>query len=96
MNIYSIYDKKSATYSLPFYAPSADVAIRCVINAMLDKKIDFYLHAEDYSVRFIGEFDQQTGFISCDDACIVTVKTCEELAIMADELRKKLETPSNE
>lgn len=93
MEIYSIYDKKSQTYSLPFYAPSAEVACRVVINSMIDKRVDFYLHAEDYSVRHLGSFDQQTGDIFPSE--IINVKTCEELAIVADKLREKLGESEN-
>lgn len=91
MNVYSIYDKKSATYSLPFYAPTHDTVCRVVVSSMIDRRADYYLHSEDYSIRFIGEYDEKQGLmIPCDP---VSIKTCEELAVMADELRKrKLET----
>lgn len=93
MEIYSIYDKKSQTYSLPFYAPSAEVACRVVINSMIDRRVDFYLHAEDYSVRHLGSFDQTTGDIFPGE--IVNVKTCEELAAIADKLRERIGDTEN-
>lgn len=94
MEVYSIYDKKAQTYSLPFYVPSAEVACRVVVNAMIvDKRIDFYVHAEDYSVRHLGSFDQISGEFTSSE--IVNVKTCEELAVIADKLREKVGDDKN-
>lgn len=95
MKIYSIYDKKSETYSLPFYAPADEVACRVVISAMIDRRVDFYIHAEDYSLRVLGDFRESDGNIESIDP--VVVKTCEELAHLADKIRsQKFKEDENE
>jgi hypothetical protein len=64
MKIYSVRDSKAKAYMRPFFVQSDEVAIRAIKQAMFDPESEFYRFAEDYSVWYIGEFDDKTGEIT--------------------------------
>lgn len=62
MQIYSIKDDLTR-FGAPFVAPSEAVAKRMTLSAMKDEKTDLYQFAENMSLWYLGEFDDQTGEI---------------------------------
>lgn len=61
LNVYVIYDVKAAAYLMPFFMPNDEMALRQIKGAVMDKKSDFFKHAEDYSLFRIGLYDDVTG-----------------------------------
>ena len=75
--LYSIKDKVADEFSQPFYANNDDVCKRIVSNSFLSSK-DVVLHAMDYSIFCLGNFDLVSGLISpslsfiCDCSDLIT------------------------
>ena len=67
---FSIYDSKAEAYIIPFFAPTTGIAIRNFATAAMDPNHQFHIHAGDYTLFEIGEFDQQTGQLTKRDAFV--------------------------
>lgn len=59
--MYSVHDSKAAAYLDPFYSTNDGTALRSFVAAARDEKHIFYLHASDYTLFFIGTFDEETS-----------------------------------
>ncbi len=57
----SVFDSKADAYMQPFYSISRGSAIRSFMDAAQDEGHEFAKHAEDYTLFYLGEFDQQSG-----------------------------------
>ncbi len=55
--IYTTYDSKSESYTLPFYYPLDAQAIRTFTDWVNDPDHPFGKHPEDYTLFSIGEYD---------------------------------------
>lgn len=66
MNVYSLYDKKLARYLTPFYSENDMTAHREMVTLLQNKEHPITIHAEDYTLFHVGEFDDETGFTTCD------------------------------
>lgn len=64
LNLYSIYDVKAENYCFPFVAATDGLASRQVTMSMQGRETSLYLCAEDYRVYCVGEFNEDTGFIT--------------------------------
>ena len=64
MQIFTIHDSKAQAYLQPFFAPNAAVAIRYVTTAANEAGHEFNVHAEDYTLFQIGEFDTTSSEIT--------------------------------
>jgi len=63
MQIFSIFDKKTAIYSKPFYCLTMAEAIRTFGDAVNEPESPFFKHPEDYDLWQIGRFEDITGII---------------------------------
>lgn len=63
INVYSIRDIKAEAYMSPFFARTHGEAIRMVETAVNDPKSNFHQHAADYTLIYIGIFDDQSGYL---------------------------------
>ena len=61
--IFSIYDQKADAYAQPFFCANANVAQRSVMQAMHPDS-QLYVHATDFVLFKIGEYDDSTGKIT--------------------------------
>lgn len=59
--IYTIYDSAAKIFNQPFYARARGEAIRNFIELANDDNTTIGKHPEDYSLHFIGTFDDQNG-----------------------------------
>lgn len=64
LNAYSLYDSKALNYSPPFYAPAHGAAVRLVMDLAADRNTSVGRHPADYTLFFVGIFDDYTGIIS--------------------------------
>jgi len=65
--LYALHDSKAKAYQQPFYQMNDGLALRMVQDAMTDGKQMFCRHPEDYSLWFLGEFDDETGLLQSPD-----------------------------
>lgn len=63
MQLYSVYDAKTGEYLPPFCAPNDSVARRTFESAIMREDHDFHVHAEDYSLWGIANYDTEKAFI---------------------------------
>lgn len=63
VKMYSIYDTKVEAYMAPFTSPQHGSAIRAFTDTVLDEGTTFHAHPEDYTLFFIGTFNQEDGSI---------------------------------
>lgn len=61
IRIYSVHDVKAETYSQPFFAGQDGQATRQFSDLINDDKHPFGKHPHDYTIFFIGTFDDQTA-----------------------------------
>lgn len=62
IRFYSVYDAKAETWGIPFRAAS-DVEVIRMIDSEFKRNSEttFVLYPEDFSVWFVGEFNQDEG-----------------------------------
>lgn len=70
MMLFSVFDAKTEAYMPPFVARAKGEAIRSFGDACKDGN-RFLAHRGDYSLVYVGEFDDQTGVVSDSDPTIV-------------------------
>lgn len=63
LNIFSVRDAAVEAYMQPFFAPTKGAAIRSLTEAVNDPKHEFFKHAADYGLYFLGSYDDATGLI---------------------------------
>lgn len=66
-NIYSIYDIKGEFFWTPMHVVNDEVAKRQVEISMLKDENGLMMHAEDYTLRQLGSFDNRNGQITTLD-----------------------------
>lgn len=64
--IYTIYDSKAQTYTLPFYMTTDAMAKRQFSNWANDPNHTFGKNPEDYTLFAAGQYDDETGTITQD------------------------------
>lgn len=67
LQIFSVYDRAVGAFMNPFYARSKGEALRSFSEAVNDEKHNFHRNAADYSLLYLGEFDDNAGVFDCDD-----------------------------
>lgn len=63
-SIYAIKDKAANAYLQPFFTVNEATAVRALKTAVDNPQHDFHKHAKDYSLYFMGVFDDVTGVIA--------------------------------
>jgi hypothetical protein len=62
--MYTVYDKKSETYSAPFVETTDGTAVRAIQDIIIsNKEHPFSRHCEDYCLYRLGTWDELTGTI---------------------------------
>lgn len=57
--MFTVFDAKASAYMQPFFSRNTATAIRSFEVACNDESHEFNLHAFDYTLFEIGEFDQE-------------------------------------
>lgn len=76
--IFSIYDVKGKFYSTPFYVINKPTAVRTFTDAVHDEQTLICKHPEDYSLYYLGEFE--------DEFCTFNLENAPELVHTALQL----------
>lgn len=64
LNAYALYDIKSQTYGMPFFAVSDPVAVRTAYDGYLMADSTVLRHPEDFTLYRLGLYDDNRGVIS--------------------------------
>lgn len=67
LNAYSVYDNKTLSYSPPFFQAAHGAAVRMLTDLAADTNTSVGRHPADFSLFFVAQFDDQTGFIKALD-----------------------------
>lgn len=59
--MYSVYDTKISAYMVPFAARQDGEALRMFQQAVTDPGHQFFPHAGDYTLFYIGEWDDENA-----------------------------------
>lgn len=60
-HVFTVYDQAAGAYLQPFTFPTHGEAIRAFISAAMDPTHKFNRHGEDFSIFFLGTFDDNTA-----------------------------------
>lgn len=63
LKAYSIYDRKTLTYTTPFFQPTDGSATRMLKELVDDINTFVGKHPNDYVMFFIGTYDDQLGLL---------------------------------
>nr|AVQ10242.1 DNA binding protein VP5 [Gokushovirinae environmental samples] len=61
INAYSVFDRKTLAYHMPFYAPTDGAAVRTLADATADPNTSLGRHPNDYVLFEVGYFDDAAG-----------------------------------
>lgn len=67
MKIYAIFDEAIESYGQPIFTRTAGQALRSFSDEVKNPESPFNKHPEDYSIYYMGEFNEQTGIITPAD-----------------------------
>lgn len=75
MQAYAVYDGKAGAYGQPFFAPTEGIATRMVLEALRDPNAMISKYPEDYTLYWIGAFDDSCGeFMAQKPLSVMNVK----------------------
>ncbi len=60
-SVFTIYDSKVDAFLPPFYMQTKPAAIRAITDTMNDPSHQFAKHPEDYTLFYLGQFDDGTA-----------------------------------
>lgn len=66
--VFSVYDSKALAFISPIFAPTIGVALRMFEAAANDQNHEFHKHAGDYTLFLLGEWDEDNGQFTNDNA----------------------------
>lgn len=61
LNVYAVFDKKLGNYATPFFMKNHGLALRAFGDLVMDPSTTVSRHAEDFSLYYLGAFDDETG-----------------------------------
>lgn len=67
VGMYAVFDTKAGAYMPPFFMHNHAMAQRAIMGATMDKEHQFYKHPEDYTLHYLGEFDDNTGYLTQEE-----------------------------
>lgn len=76
---FSIFDTASGIYSPPFFQITKGLAIRIFSDTAKDKNTSIGQHPNDFTLFYLGEFDDNTGAYSSLETPTPIIKANETL-----------------
>jgi len=64
LSVFSVWDDKAQAFLPPFFLPNKAMAVRAFSGCVEDSNHMFCKHKMDYTLFFLGEFDDSTGLVS--------------------------------
>lgn len=91
IHIYAIYDVKAGVYMKPWYQHTDAEAKRAFTDIAIDPQHPIGKHPADYTLFFIGFYDDSTGKIEpCDPMSLCTALECVAAHAAADPAQQDL------
>lgn len=59
--MFSVFDSKAVVFGTPIFVPTKGAAIRSFSDVANDEKSSIGKHPEDYTLFYLGEYDDATG-----------------------------------
>lgn len=81
LKVFSVFDSAVGAYMQPMFLHSRGQAIRSFNDAILDPSTNAGKHPDDFTLFYLGEFDDQTGKFS-------NLNTPESLGVGSEFLAK--------
>lgn len=60
-SVFTIHDSKAQAFLQPFFMQNESLAIRAISECISDENHKFHMHAEDFTLFKLGDFDDQTA-----------------------------------
>ncbi len=76
---FTIYDSKAAIYSPPFFQGSRGLAIRMFTDAAKDPKTTISRYPLDFTLFYLGEYDDCSGLMIPDTTPTPIIKASETI-----------------
>lgn len=89
LNIYSIYDRKAGAYLPPFTFRSHAEAIRAIQQTAVSKESNLGKYPEDFTLRLLGEFDDDTGGIEAQFSPTTVAEVNDLVLSMRDRFEQE-------
>lgn len=80
LQVVCVRDAKTTVFSHPLFFVTKGAAIRSFYDEVQRQGSDIQMHAEDYSMWFLGVFDDQSG-------CFTINNAPEQIALAIDALK---------
>ncbi len=87
--MFTVLDTKAMAYLPPFFLPNEAVAKRVFGDMATDQTHQFGKHPEDFSMYYLGEFEDMTSVVEIDKKAPVLIAT--GLMIKAERDKFELE-----
>lgn len=89
---FSVKDKAVNAFLPPFLVRSNGEALRSFTAACNDENHQFYKHAGDYSLYYVGEWCDESGmYLACDPVRVISAAECH----IGDPFRPELRNGGN-
>ena len=90
LKCFSVHDVKSLSFGVPFFAVSDGVATRMISDATNDSNTMLSKHPEDFSLYYIGLFDDVKGIVIPEP---IPVHIVAVVALVGDRYREQTSIP---
>lgn len=83
LHCFAIYDDKAKAYLPPWFVPTLGMGQRAFVDAVNDPGTQFYKHPADYTLFFLGKWNQNSGQFKLES---VMVNVANGMEVKADVL----------
>lgn len=84
---FSVYDAKTAYFQPPFFSPTIPSGVRMFQRLVNDPGSMVYSYPQDFSLMFVGEFDDTTGQLRA---------VTPEIVATGSQMRERLVSDDNQ
>ena len=67
LKIFSVFDTAVGAYASPMFLHSRAQAVRAFTDAIADPSTNICKHPQDFTLFYLGEYDDQTGYFTSLD-----------------------------
>lgn len=79
MQVFTVFDKAVGAHLQPFFCRSKGEALRSFTEAVNDPKNNFNRHSADYTLVYLGTYDDNSGLFATQDP--VRIISAQELVV---------------
>jgi len=94
--IFSVYDQKAHAYLPPFFMHTKDMAVRAFSDAVNDIKHSFGMHPADYTLFYLGIFNDVSGHFEIEKQGQALHNGVELVKLPLDDEQQQLNLEDND